>query len=280
MSLWQREATVVGVGLSGVAWQRGDAPVVHLDAPVVGVAATLLARPKDFLEALCSQLQETLRAIGRPPKRVMLADAFARYWLMSPPAAVVSLGELQHTAAARCSQLFGGSPAEWHVAGDWHATRPFLCTAVPRWTIDMVQQAFGRDPRIDPLLSAVMSALAPSLPSDGWFCLGTPHYAMMASTKAGHIASLRVMPLGAAASAAERLSTIGVELEREAMRHQTPLSDGAVWASLDADDVPELLAGGVTFRRIDHVAAVPAPLRASDAMVAAWSAMALVRRNR
>ncbi|ARN23331.1 hypothetical protein A4W93_27405 [Piscinibacter gummiphilus] len=63
--------------------------------------------------------------------RVTVSDHRTRYWLCSPPAGLAGFAELRAVAAARFEDLFHVPAGDWALDGDWHATQPFLCAAMP-----------------------------------------------------------------------------------------------------------------------------------------------------
>lgn len=116
-----RMRAVVGLDAHGMAWRRNDA----LDtAPRLG-----------DISGLAKQVVPGARV------DVIVANDVAVHWLQTPPAGVHSLPELRQIAGARCAHLFGGAPAGWWVAGDWSATRAFVCAGLPMERMGPLQRA-------------------------------------------------------------------------------------------------------------------------------------------
>jgi hypothetical protein len=72
--------------------------------------------------------------VGLPagPLRITLDDALVRHWVITAPAGTASLRELRSYAALRFDNLFDESASGWEIDGDWRASGPLVCHALPK----------------------------------------------------------------------------------------------------------------------------------------------------
>lgn len=178
------------------------------------------------------------QAVALLPSRarvdVVAGHDLAVHWLQTPPAAVASLQELQLVAAARCAHLYGGSPRDWWVAGDWSATRPFACAALPRAVTAPVQQALdasGARARWHTAWCVARADRTAAFPSDGWSALRTPQRVLLWHCRDGRVDCLASDHVGTdttgpvAAERAQRLARL------EALRDPSLPSGTLHWVS-------------------------------------------------
>lgn len=129
MSRWRPERRGAGprrfIGLDSgqIAWCEGSDGVVQ-QAPIGQVGDRLA----------------TLPAAARTVD-VIVGLRVAVHWLLTPPPGLRSLEELQQLARLQCAQGFGGTAESWQVAGDWQASRPFVCIGLPRAQMDALLAA-------------------------------------------------------------------------------------------------------------------------------------------
>jgi hypothetical protein len=179
------------------------------------------------------------RAITRLPSgssvNVIAGHDLAVHWLQSPPDSLASLQELRLVAAARCAHLYGGSPQDWWIAGDWSATRPFVCAALPRAVTARLQQtleAAAVSVRWHTAWSVACGARTNTFPSLGWSAVRTPHQVVLWHCNEGQINCLTshsVSPGTTDAVAAEQTAQLA---KLEAVRDAS-LSDGLLrWETL------------------------------------------------
>lgn len=253
MSLWQRERGTVGLAATGAAWQGADGDFVRLEASLSAAGAALSHAEPSLRESACAVLKAAGEGLprGQRASRLVLADSLARYWLMVPPVELVSLNELRQVARVRCAQLFGGGAQDWLLAGDWDASHPFVCVAVPVWIVDAARAEWKREPELCTLLQLLLRHLQPRLPGQGWACVHTLHHSAIVGMSHGRIVSLRVLPASRAAAPARRYADVAVELRRESMRSQLPADAPVVWFRPEEAGVERAAQEGV------HVQAEP-----------------------
>lgn len=63
--------------------------------------------------------------------RIVLADQCVRYFSVVPPKNLLHLQDCHAAAAIRFQTLYGESPSDWQLHGDWNSRDPFLVCAIP-----------------------------------------------------------------------------------------------------------------------------------------------------
>lgn len=179
--MWLRRSDALYIGLSStqVAWRfaGGSRQVVQVPAPGAPfeqIAATIEA----------SSMSSRPSAV-----HVVAGSSIARHWLQIAPSGLRSLKELQSLVQSRADQLFGRD-ADWVVAADWHATRPFLCAALPR-EVDRLASSMassrGATPHPATSLSLALVRHAQHMPTDGWAVLHEPEALHLLFLSAGRL---------------------------------------------------------------------------------------------
>lgn len=107
--------------LAHQAWDGGTAPD----------AKSLLERCGVLLaEADCKGL----------PAQVIVADSWARLFMVAPPANAARLQDLQAAALMRFQALYGEAASDWQLQADWQTGRPFLVCAMPKAMLAALEQ--------------------------------------------------------------------------------------------------------------------------------------------
>lgn len=117
MSRWRAEKITLDIGSRQVVLNRAGIPQV------------LTTVAGDWL-GLAAELMQILPK--RVPLSVRVADCWARYWLLEPPAGITSLRDCRLLLNARFEALYGQSSADWLIQADWQIGRPMLACALPR----------------------------------------------------------------------------------------------------------------------------------------------------
>lgn len=201
--MWPRrsdrnDTLLIGVSSTQVSWQfaggtRQAAPLPAPGGQYEQMAATIAASP----------MPARFAAV-----HVVAGSSVARHWLQAPPQGLRSLSELQALVQSRADQLFGSHP-EWVVAADWHATRPFLCAALPR-EVDRMASTIARAKRATPHVTSslclALSQHARHMPAQGWAVLHEPEALHMLYFSAGRLEHTRTatIPVDLQALALER----------------------------------------------------------------------------
>lgn len=186
-------------------------------------------------------LAETLRPDICTPGTidVIAANDLALHWVQTPPASLASFRELRLVALARCTQLFGGSPDDWRVGADWHATRPFVCVALPLERVVPVEQqlaALKLAARWHSAWSVLVCGVRPqTFPNDGWCALRSPSRVLLwhcRRSQVDRVAAWACDAREASATAALRAAQqMTIEMSRTGDSSEEPLH----WMDLVAD---------------------------------------------
>lgn len=171
---------VWGLGAREIAWRSGAGEVQAAEVQPGNIPAAALAgvEPGDHVD-------------------VVSANDCTVHWLQGATPTARSLAELRLAAAARCTQLFGGAAADWHVAGDWDAARAFICAAVARPLFDSVRGALeGRrcTMRWHSAWGLACARDRQRLPADGWMALRSPQRIALWHCTTGRVDSFIMLP--------------------------------------------------------------------------------------
>jgi len=184
-------------------------------------------------------LQEALGKVKPGFIDVIAGNDVAIHWVQTPPASLTSFEELRLVAGARCAHLYGGVPNDWHIAGDWHPARPFVCSALPRDVVLLIEQRlaeFKLVPRWHSAWSLLSCAVARAFASDGWSAVRSPARVVLWHCSGAQVDGMTTWPVDAhedTASAARRARQ-QVRLEMSRSGHA---GDGDLhWLDLAADD--------------------------------------------
>lgn len=160
----------------------------------VGSGAQALASC-DHGESGAVMVREAMRRVKdmRPAVRtidVIVGNDVALHWVQTPPASLASFVELRQIAQVRCAHLHGGSPEDWWVTGDWHASRLFVCAALPRAMVSTWEQQFAQCqlvPRWHTTWGIASAGLASAFPIDGWSAMRSPARLVLWHCRKGRI---------------------------------------------------------------------------------------------
>lgn len=210
----------IGLGRSGIAllhsrgWLRrrrqvlddcsfADAAEVSVDELVAGLDRLLTA-------SNCQGL----------PARLVLADDWARHWIVTPPSNAGRLVDCQAAAAARFQALYGEPLSGWQLAADWHARQPFLASALPRALLAALHRTCAGHQllllEIVPQFVAAWNRWCHALQAGYWFGVLQGATLTLGAVSAGRLCALRslALPLSAEVNPGWLRQTV----EREALR--------------------------------------------------------------
>lgn len=218
-------------------------------------------------------LQEALGQAKPGFIEVIAGNDVAIHWVQTPPASLTSFEELRLVAGARCAHLYGGAPSDWHIAGDWHPARPFVCSGLPRDVVLLMEQRlaeFKLVPRWHTAWSVLSCGMARAFASDSWSAVRSPARVVLWHCTRAQVDGMTTWPVDAhedTASAARRARQ-QVQLEISRSGHA---GDGDLhWLDLAADDPqPAFDVLGVSaLKRDPRIAAVlgTAPSEAAAAL--------------
>lgn len=189
--------------------------------------------PGERAEQLREVLQSSAVALRarKHPWHIVLAESWARYWVMTAPAGVESLKTLQAVAQARAVQLYGGQQP-WHVVADWHASRPFLCLALPQWLVGMLLEAGPRVTLQTPLLRLLRHPpSAWEAVQTGWVGVSSAQRLLVLGWQHGRLCEVGSWAVAAGACAAERREQAAQEVRRMQLRGHAVPGDLVGWWS-------------------------------------------------
>lgn len=178
MSRWQTETLALEIGAAAITL----GPARRLDAPAGDWAA------------LGGELAKEL-----PPRarlQVSVADNWARYFLLDPPAGVAGLRDCRSLLQARFELLYGHSAADWVLQADWQAGRAMLACALPR---SLVRSLAGfRLAHLMPALLAQWNRQCGKLPPSGAWCVSSGEVLNLLVWNAGSLKVVRQQRGGSA----------------------------------------------------------------------------------
>ncbi len=183
------------------------------------------------LPAQAQQLEKQLRLMltevnlaGRAC-RIVLADEWARYFIVTPASNTQSLLDCQASAQMRFQALFGETPSGWQIQAKWHASKAFLACALPQALLEMLHRlCFEAGRSIISLqtdLLACCSQFAGSLGNNNWLLHFSRQQVQIVVLHVGQVQALQSVFVDADFwQAPTSLQTL---VQREALRLQLPL---------------------------------------------------------
>lgn len=206
MSLWPLERrargrAVWGMDAQALAWRTAEGSVQLGELAEAGRAALAATQAAPHVDVIAS-------------------NALAVHWVQQPPSSARGLEELKLVARARCAHLYGGTPTDWWIAGDWSSRRPFVCSALPRALAEPVQrtcEAQGVRVRWHSAWSVMCSARARSFPADGWSAMRSPQRVMLWHCTRGQVDALSGVSTTPEASRAELDAALQLQIKLESV---------------------------------------------------------------
>lgn len=225
----RRGQLLLGVGRDGLAVLRSGPA---RSAPrLLGVQAlsTGGSDGSDIGPAL-STLLDTLAAgedLAGMAVQVVLDGHWTRHWIVEPPANARSLVDCRSAAAVRFDMLYDEPLDGWHWTGDWQATAPTLCCALPKALLLALQQACATHrlvlQGIAPHFAVVWNRWHSLLADKAWLVLLHQSVVTLGLVDGGRLRALRLFgPLEAIADSNSWLRAL---VHREALRSQLALPD-------------------------------------------------------
>lgn len=185
------------------------------------------ASPADQLAAELDRLLTASSCQGLPT-RLILADHWVRYWMVTPPKNAAHILDCQAAAEGRFQALFGESLAEWKMAADWQARAPFLCSALPK-KLGSVLQAVSSKHRlllmqIVPEFVACWNRWRSAIAADHWFGVVHDGLLTLAVLSERRLCDLRSLTLPVQATT--ELDWLRLSVQRESTRLMRPMPAG------------------------------------------------------
>jgi len=173
-------------------------------------------------ESAAARLDELLNteACKAQPARIVLADHWARHWMVTPPANAARLVDCEVAAQARFQALYGEPLGEWQMSADWQARAPFLASALPRALLAALIEVCDKHEllllEIAPQFVASWNRWRSGLRSGHWFGVLQDQWLTLGLSTGRRLAELRSLQVPAEALADPHWLRLTVE--REAMR--------------------------------------------------------------
>lgn len=240
MSRSRHDVFALGLSASELALVRREAGGgIRTEIATVGAPAAQSAS----LKAAMDSLIQTAGVTSSQLSSVTLGAGTLRHFAMEPPAGIRSLGELRLVATGRCAQIFGGSPEDWAVTGDWRASGSFLCAALPTWVDMALRSCFPggtTTPRVRSFVEAAFECMRDRMPSNGWVCIKSPAYVVLTHLTQSKVTACRTLVVGDKTADAW-VGQVEAEINRYNLRLNLPTEeplcsfDSREWLTAEAD---------------------------------------------
>ena len=228
----RRGQLLLGVGRHGLALLRSGtarAEPLLLGVQALPTGGSAGSDSRGIGPAL-STLLDTLAAregLAGMAVQVVLDGHWTRHWIVEPPANARSLADCRSAAAVRFDMLYDEPLDGWHWTGDWQATAPALCCALPKAVLLVLQQACAAHRLvlhgIAPHFAVVWNRWHTLLTDQAWLVLLHQSVVTLGLVDRGRLQALRLFgPLEAIADSSSWLRAL---VHREALRSQLALPD-------------------------------------------------------
>lgn len=92
----------------------------------------------EALRTECHNLLKDINCKGLP-LNIVLANEWARLFIVTPPPNCVRMEDCEAAAAMRFQALYDAAPDDWQLQADWNVSKPFLACALPRSLLTVLQ---------------------------------------------------------------------------------------------------------------------------------------------
>jgi hypothetical protein len=148
-------------------------------------------------ETLTIALTQQLEQAGaqKLPITLILADDWARYFLVTPPRNINSLGDCQAAANLRFTSLYGEAAIDWQINAHWDTQQTFLACALPHTLLNLIKQVVARQKStligIIPQFIANWNRWAKLLNGNAWYAQVHGEQLTLAAMEKGRLCALR-----------------------------------------------------------------------------------------
>lgn len=164
-----------------------------------------------------------------PAGLVLVDDADVCHWVMAPVHGARDVRELDLAARHQAATLFGGTSADWSVAGDWRAEAATFCVALPSALRLRAEAMGGRTCRVVSLWTRLMEELAPVAPTDGWLIVDAGAQAVCTRWSSGRIVGWERWTLPSQGEASEVLLRVATLITQWVAREALPNHSSGRW---------------------------------------------------
>ena len=156
--------------------------------------------PAHEVELLCHTLQQALQASGctKLTSDIILADGWARYFMVAPPKNVANMVDCRAAASMRFHQLYGESPSDWQIHAEWDVNHPFLACALPNKLLAQIEQSISLQKldlaSVTPFFIACWNRWCKNLQDNAWFGVVNAGFLTLAAIENGRLQAVRRSP--------------------------------------------------------------------------------------
>ena len=249
----------IGIAPNGIALLKSSG----LLRPQTKLIADCALSPAQSLslQAVAAQLRNMLSdaKCANLPASVIVADQWARLFMVNPPQNSGSLQDCKAAAAMRFQQLYGEPLGSWQLRADWQAQHAFVACALPAALLDSLQQV-ARDHRltllsIAPQFIATWNQWRNHLKAGAWFGLMQDNTLTLAAIDQQKICAVRTIALPD--GAAQDAQWLTAHLTREAMLLNLPMPKqvqlcGASPSALNSTTSPSFMQLDIAIRKVGY----------------------------
>lgn len=206
----------------------------------------------DALAALLRRLLGTQKFSGMNTS-IVLPNASARMFMISPPSNPSSLRDCRAAAELRFKELYPESLDAWQIEADWNALRPFLGCALSRSAMAQLRQ-ISREYRLNlldvaPRFVSEWNRWRATLDRHSWFAVAEDRSLTLGILSGKQLVALRGTQLPEDAWKSE--TWISSLLAREALRSNLPVPGKLKISGLTGATWPPFKAGAVECIRLN-----------------------------
>lgn len=143
--------------------------------------------------ALTQQLEQV--HAQKLPITLILADAWVRYFLVTPPKNIHNLSDCQAAANLRFASLYGEAALDWQINAHWDTRQAFLACALPHPLLNLIKQVAAKQKStligITPHFIANWNQWAKLIHGNAWFAQVHNKQLTLAAMEQGHLRALR-----------------------------------------------------------------------------------------
>lgn len=211
--------------------------------------------PAHEVELLCHTLQMSLQESGcsKLATDIILADGWARYFMVAPPKNVSNMVDCRAAASMRFHQLYGESGSDWQIHAEWDVIHPFLACALPNKLLSHIEQSVVTQKlslaSVAPFFIACWNRWCKNLQGNVWFGVVNTGFLTLAAINDGRLQAVRRSPfLPANWHDKQYLPTL---LQREALRLNLPMPATLQLCGNLPDTRASEIMGSLECRRLD-----------------------------
>lgn len=157
-----------------------------------------ITEPWDNLRAELNELIGNATGTRRP-LAIVVANQWARLFVVTPPHNASTLNDCAAAAAMRFQELYGDSARHWKIKANWHATQAFVACAIPATFIEMLLTTANQHrmtiTSVVPHFIAAWNRWHHQLDGTAWFGVAQGNHLELAIINDGKICALQALNL-------------------------------------------------------------------------------------